>query len=204
MSKQASSQNKAKKLSSEFVDTGVVLMRMNAFSPLLEGEDVETFAEFQLACVNAIRPANAIEEVWLVDFINYAWDAKRLQRLKHAFLLAKRRKGLEALQRDHDIEWEEDGDLAWNWSEGEEDAVGFVEASLKDRGLNQDAITAYAFQLNIEDIEKFDKLITFYELRRDKAIKELEGRCEKLASHTKEFAQNIEDAEFVEIPQAAE
>ena len=76
----------------------------------------------------------------------------------------------------------------------------YVQNFLEIHDLNEGVINARSFQDNIKDLELLDKLIASYDFRRDKAIRELEQRRELLARRAREFADNIQEAEYVEVP----
>ena len=84
------------------------------------------------------------------------------------------------------------------------DLAPFVGCRVNDffesRNLGEDAITARALGRSIKTVDTIDRLIASYDLRRDRALKELEQRRELLARRAKEFAENVQNADFVEHP----
>lgn len=50
--------------------------------PLLDHESAEDLDGFRASAMDAIKPRDAIEAIWLQDFISYAWESLRLRRLK--------------------------------------------------------------------------------------------------------------------------
>lgn len=50
--------------------------------PLLEGEDAAAYDKLRNEFRLAIRPQDAIEEIWLRDFVDLVWEAARLRRFK--------------------------------------------------------------------------------------------------------------------------
>jgi hypothetical protein len=69
---------------------------MAFFGPpaLLEGEDSEAYGDLLARVSAAIRPADILEEIWLRDFLDLAWEALRLRRLKAALVNGAVAKGL--------------------------------------------------------------------------------------------------------------
>jgi hypothetical protein len=54
--------------------------------PLLEGEDTGAYGDLLARVSAAIRPADILEEIWLRDFLDLAWEALRYRRLKAALV----------------------------------------------------------------------------------------------------------------------
>ena len=54
--------------------------------PLLEGEDTDAYGDLLARVSAAIRPADILEEIWLRDFLDLAWEALRYRRLKAALV----------------------------------------------------------------------------------------------------------------------
>src|SRR5215472_11211721 len=52
--------------------------------PLLEGEDSEAYGDLLARVSAAIRPNDILEEIWLRDFLDLAWETLRWRRLKAA------------------------------------------------------------------------------------------------------------------------
>ena len=204
MAETAKSENGRNDLPADVVNTRNIVARFAKYSPLLDGEDAQEFADFQLACINAVRPANAIEEVWVLDFINYTWEAMRLRRIKVALIHSYRKSAVQHLLSDHGGLLLGDDAVAEGWSAGDEESVEHVEQLLETHGLDDDTITAIAFQRCLTELESLDRLIASYDLRRDKAIRELEQRRELLARRARAFADNTREAEFIDLPGAAD
>jgi hypothetical protein len=52
--------------------------------PLLDGEDTSAYGDLLARVSAAIRPADILEEIWLRDFLDLAWETLRWRRLKAA------------------------------------------------------------------------------------------------------------------------
>lgn len=194
----------SKKFPTTTVDMKNIVARYSKYSPLLDGEDEQEFTAFQLSCIHAIQPANAIEEVWVMDFINYTWESMRLRRMKVALIHSNRQKAVECLLYDHSSGFSlDESDKAEAWSKGDEDTVAHVNKFMKTHGLDDEAIVANALQLCIQDFERLDRLIASYDFRRDKVIQELDRRRELLARRAREVADNVQDAEYEDLQDAA-
>ena len=163
--------------------------------PLIDGENLSDYEAFQDACLSAIKPKDAIEQIWLRDFIDYSWESLRLRRMELALIHVSRKDAVQRLVREclgDDISaYQVSKDLAQGWSASDEEDVSTVEALLSKHGFDLDSIFAEAISLKLKDIERIDKLIASYDYRRDAAIRELEKRRDLLAKRAREFADSV-------------
>lgn len=183
-----------------------------ATTPLIEGECEADYKAFHASCISAVLPKDAIEEIWLQDFVVYSWEAQRLRRMKVAVINASRKSAVEDLLREllennhthyADV-YSAAKSLSHNWSSSDKETVEIVEGLLKDHNLDLDTITAKAVLLKLKDIERIDKLIASSDYRRDAAIRELEKRRDLLAKRAREFTDAVITDVEAELLEAAE
>jgi hypothetical protein len=62
--------------------------------PLLDGEDTGAYGDLLARVSAAIRPADILEEIWLRDFLDLAWEILRWRRLKGAVVSGAVAQGL--------------------------------------------------------------------------------------------------------------
>ena len=69
------------------------------FGPLLvlEGEDAAAYDALLERVAGAVDPADVLEEIWVRDVVDLAWDALRLRRLKASLMTAASHEGLESV-----------------------------------------------------------------------------------------------------------
>ena len=172
-------------------------------SPLLDGEDEAEYTGFVEQCITAIKPQDAIERVWLLDFIDNTWDVRRLRRIKVSLVQAARKSAVKSLigqYTKYALYSPEAHRIVDNWSEGEAEYLDYVRGVLETNGLSEDAIVAEAFRDQFKVLERIDGLIASYSYRRDAAIRELERRRDSLAKRAREFAKaEAEEAEFEDL-----
>jgi hypothetical protein len=82
--------------------------------------------------------------------------------------------------------------LSRRWAAGDAAAKEEVKPFLEQHSLSEDFITTKTFEQNLDNIAKFDKLISHYDQRRDSAVKELEKRRDILARRAYIFAQTFQ------------
>jgi hypothetical protein len=64
--------------------------------PLLDGEDTSAYGDLLARVSAAIRPKDILEEIWLRDFLDLAWETLRWRRLKAALVSGTVSQGLTA------------------------------------------------------------------------------------------------------------
>lgn len=194
-----------------------------AHIPLLDHESAEDLDGFRSAAMDAIKPRDAIEAIWLQDFISYAWESLRLRRLKTEVVIQDRARVLHntlvmrvkkpetnppdpnepgeagSILGNHASDHFDALDmLTRKWARGDADAIDDVNRLLAHEGLDMDDILTSTFAGQLETIARIDKLIGHYDQRRDSAIKELEKRRDTLARRAYVFSQTFSDATFDE------
>ena len=174
--------------------------------PLIDGENRADYESFHASCLRAIRPADAIERVWLQDFIDYTWEAQRLRRMKPALIQVNKHRAVERLIRelaDEDTSLYHSKSLSKEWSSGEGGAIEYFETLLEEHELTDTSVMAKAVESCLPVLEKIDKLISAYDYRRDAALRELEKRRDLLAKRARDFANSmVPDAKVTEIKAA--
>ncbi len=169
--------------------------------PLLEGESGNDLHHFRIAALEAIQPRDAIEAVWLQDFISYTWESMRLRRLKMEIVTGAQKTTLYNILNSlptGELTFVAQKELIRNWAKQESAAIDEVDRLLKSLGQSMDNVVTAAFRNQLDDIEQIEKLIGHYDQRRDNAIKELEKRRDTLARRAYIFSQTFSDADFTE------
>ena len=67
-------------------------------------------------------------------------------------------------------------DLSEQWARREDEAVAAVDRHLVTAGLTMDAVMAETMSVEIELVEKMDRMIASAEIRRNATLREIERR----------------------------
>jgi hypothetical protein len=168
----------------------------------------------------AIRPADILEEIWLRDFLDLAWETLRWRRLKAALvngaaaqeladvlypLIAVRAAVAEEADEDPVSVLKTARGLAKRWAAREGEAVAEVDALLASAGLTIEAALARALASKLDQVERIDRMIVSAEARRNAVLREIERHRATLGHELRRLVPEAEDAEFevVEPPPAA-
>ena len=174
--------------------------------PLIDGETRADYESFHASCLRAVKPNDAIERVWLQDFIDYTWEAQRLRRMKAALIQANKRDAVKRLIKDFadkDTAIYHSDSLSREWSSGDHGAAEYVEALFHEHDLTDASVMAKAVENCLPVLERIDKLINAYDYRRDAALRELEKRRDLLAKRARDFTNSLlPDAEVTEVKAA--
>lgn len=179
------------------------VLTVPGFNPsLIDGENAANYEAFKQDCLRAVAPKDALERVWVQDFIDYTWESQRLRRMKVTFLHIERKKAVESIirkigppNRPH----KEPAEISHSWSGKDPVAHQYVKELLETHELTLDSIMAETIINNIDTLETIDSLISSYEHRRDASIRELEKRRDNLAKRAREFTNSLAEEADVEI-----
>jgi hypothetical protein len=169
------------------------------FSPptFTKTKSSEEFASLREQISQEIQPKGFIERLYVDDAAALVWDILSLRCykagiLKAAFLLALQGIVYQLLSRqdydgfdEHEIAAEK---LARGWFENEKAKTQVIKL-LERFGLDESAVEAEAFRSRLKELEQVDRLLTFAEARRDKALRSIAEYRQSLA---KQIEQNTD------------
>jgi hypothetical protein len=161
--------------------------------PLIDGEDAAAYDALLARIAAAVKPADVIEEMWVRDVVDLAWETLRLRRLKAMLITAAAPEGMAAALTPS-IGAGAARELAEAWAVGGRRAARRAEKLLAAAGLDRDAVTAHTLALRIDDVERIDRMIMLTEGRRAAALREIERRRAALAQGLRQ-ALAAEDSE---------
>jgi hypothetical protein len=165
---------------------------------------------------STINPTDIIEEMWVSDVARNQWDIRRYSRSKDALVKVNRVRALEKILnrligkddrivRFHTIDGASDAaDLAQRCVNGDDEAKQEVENLLTAAGLDWEAVFALAMALEIDAIERIDKMLKQTEARRDAVLRQLDYRRTSLGRLPLGKIQKVEDVEFREVESVTE
>jgi hypothetical protein len=151
---------------------------------LLFGEDARGYDELLAEVSHVLVPHDVIEDMWIRDVVDLAWDVLRLRRIKANLLLVRAR---EALREVLDRLSEDAFDLTRGWFARDAAAVDKVERALKSAGMSMDTVMAATLRQELDEIERIEAMIANAENRRGTALSEIER-------HRASFAEKLRGA----------
>ena len=170
---------------------------------LILGEDADAFEALLARVTAAVKPADAIEEIWVRDIVELAWDMARFRRFKASLLLVAAPDGLRRVLIPL-IDRQEASRLSEAWGKREPQAMSEVDKLLAKANCAAGAIMAETLTFKLDHVERFERLIAAAEARLVGALRELDRRRAVLARALREAAQDIVDGEFEDVaPQDA-
>jgi hypothetical protein len=179
--------------------------------PLLCNEDQSLYDELVAAVHAAVKANDIFEEIWLSDYIANHWDILRVRRLKAALITSTQQQALEkVLARLKSIDTSgfsvgsKGAKLAQRFTLGKGSSVKQANKLLNSAGLSWDAILAEAMALNIEAIERFDRMAKTSEIRRDEALVQIEVHRKSFGPALRSALKEIQDVDFHVIERSVE
>ncbi len=128
-----------------------------------------------------MKPVDVIEEIWVHDVVDLAWEALRLRRLKASLMTVAAHEGLARVLMPL-LDFSAASNLAAQWAARESGAVDRVDTLLAEAGISMEAIAAQTLAARIDDVERIDRMIMLAEMRRAAALRELDRRRASIAA----------------------
>jgi len=160
---------------------------------LVAGESSEAYDSLFARIRAVVEPADMLEEIWVRDVTDLAWEVSRLRRIKAHLMQACAHEGVaKALSHlrtgnNHYI-------VARHWFAGDAEAAQIVNTTFAAAGLTVDAVTALTMSERIDEIERIELMTIAAERRRDGMLRELERRRENIAAKLQRALPAVEAA----------
>jgi hypothetical protein len=163
--------------------------------PLLEGESSVDYDDLLARVSAAVKPTDILEEIFVRDVVDLSWEALRLRRLKAALLESSQHRGIRELSSLF-FGYSEMDDIADGWQKREPEVVQRVEKALRSAGLTREHVMAETLSVELDNIERIDRLIASAEARRNAALREVDRHRSAIAQTLRRAIEEPEDAEF--------
>ena len=167
--------------------------------PLLSTEDPNLYWDMFDRFAEFVDPKNIIEWLWLKDIVDLCWEIARLRRYR-ALLIERERESKNA-EIDYAREHADDRNLSLL----DRLKRPQIEALRNAPRLDTEADSArLLISEYLEMYETIDKLLISAELRRDRILRELDFRRERVAPLLRQKSDELIDAPADAVPLAAE
>jgi len=167
--------------------------------PLLGTEDPNLYWDMFDRFAEFVDPKNIIEWLWVKDIVDLSWEIARLRRYR-ALLIERERESKNA-EIDFAREHADDRDLSWT----DRLKRPHIEALRNAPRLDTEADSArLLISEYLEMYETIDKLLISAELRRDRILRELDFRRERIAPLLRKKCDELIDASVDAVPLATE
>jgi len=171
--------------------------------PLLEGEDPAAYDQLLGRISGAVKPSDIFEEIWVQDIVDLVWEVVRLRRLSASLMTATAHRAVETILEPFISDYSKREDLAQAWGTRDKEAVKEVENLLAAAGMSIDVVMAQTLSINLDDIERIDRMIATAEARRSLIMREIERHRAIWAQDLRQAAQEAEDVEFEAVEDTA-
>jgi hypothetical protein len=162
-------------------------------TPLIEGERSARYHSLFAGVSEALGPMDVLEQLWIQDIVDLAWEVIRLRGLKADLMSASAHQGMaQVLAPLVDAPQA----IAEGWARRNERVVPLVEAALAKAGLTMDAVTASTLAARIGDFERIDRMMAAAEARRNAALRELDRHRSNLSLRLRRVLEAVEASEL--------
>lgn len=166
--------------------------------PLLEGESLKDYNALLRQIREAVKPTDAIEEMWVEDCAYLFWDTVRLRRQKTELIKANMHRGLQTVLETL-CPQSQASDLTSSWSVRDEEAIETINELLASANLSMEAVQAQTLAEIIDKVERIDRMIETSERRRNATLHGMVRRRSFLAHAMRAVTETIVDAEFTDV-----
>jgi hypothetical protein len=171
-------------------------------APTLKSEDKKVYWNFLNEIVRCIKPADMIEWLMVKDVVDLSWEILRFRKLKITLIEIEREQinmGIEFDKKHPDKPYYD----PWTQRTEVPDARE-IELRKNKPLLDTETDSAELLWKHIDQYEHIERLLTSVELRRDRALREIEHHRAELARQLRQTDDEIVDAAFEQTAIAAE
>lgn len=175
--------------------------------PLIGEEKAEDYRKLLAAIVQAAKPSDAIDWLYVKDVVDITWDIRRERAIKTAILQEAQKEIVLDLLKTTRKDWDSlDAHVhrifyvrneVKQWHENEE-ARKIINGRLTERGHSPSVVLAKAYEKVGAQLDNVERRIASYELRKITVLREIERRNERLARRLQNAASEIIEAEYSE------
>ena len=165
---------------------------------LIEGEDRAGYYALHDKIVDFVKPKDIFEEILVREIIDLEWDAMRYRRLNAALMSSD----LYLAVRDMLLPFcgiVDACDISDGCAKRDPEAMARLKEILASAGIGMDVITARTLARRIDAVERIARLAENAELRRTRALRELEKHRSGLAEILRGAIVDVEEGEYKEI-----
>ncbi len=166
-------------------------------SPLFKGEDQKAYRSLGDRVRDLVKPTDIIEQFWTRDVVDLMWETARLRRFKAKLMSASAHKGLLEILRP--IVGNDAYNLVDEWAAGNQTTAKKVDKLLARAEIDTEAIMAQTFLVEIDPIERIERMIAGSEARLSAVLREIDRRRELVAARLRQAVTVVEDAQFEEV-----
>jgi hypothetical protein len=168
--------------------------------PEIPGENAASYDELLTRMSETLKPGDLLEEVWVRDIVDLAWEALRLRRLKARLLAARAREGLVDVL--FDLGAPNVSDTSRAWAARDPAAIESINATLSGAGLSMDSVMARTLSKSIRDIESIERMTMAAEARRNAALEQIDRHRAKFALRLRRTIEEVEGVELKRLENA--
>jgi len=174
------------------------LDKMLGTRPILPSEDHKAYDQLTYKFRETISPKDIVEEILVRDVIDLTWEVQRLKNYKNQILQLNQCSALEKVFDQIFGYGSVKRELIDKWKKGDPEAKEKVNQELTSRGFEISVVDAMNFRLQIDQIERIDRLIMQAEARRIAHLREVQRHRSFLAEVMREAIAAHEDSKVIE------
>ena len=161
-------------------------------SPVAPDQDASAYDALVSRLTAEVRPSDVPEQIWLREVADHIWEIGRVRRAKVSTVEGATEEGLRLVLDSLGVDGA--GPLAARWAARDADAVKAVDATLAKAEFGMGPVRAQALCLQLDRIERLDRLEGDAIVRRDQAIRDIRRHRAQFAAALRRAALAVEAA----------
>jgi hypothetical protein len=171
--------------------------------PVLRTENPHRYWELFEQFAAAIAPSSIVEWMWLKDIADLTWEIARLRRYRAMWIEFQR--DWANLEMQHAREHADDADLFRDKGHLFPMTPDKIEERRSNWGpFDTEYHSAFLVHEELKSYEAFEKLLKSAELRRDRILRELDARRERVAPMLRKKSDEVIEASADDVPLSPE
>jgi hypothetical protein len=166
--------------------------------PVLTTEDPHRYWELFERFADEIAPSSIVEWIWLKDIVDLTWEIARLRRYRVIWIEFQR--GWANLEIKHAREHADDPALFRDKGPLFPMTPDKIEERRNLGSFDTESHSAFLVHGELKSYEAFEKLLKSAELRRDRVLRELDSRRERVAPLLRKKSDEVIDASADDVP----
>lgn len=168
--------------------------------PVIVGESPDEYRTLSERFERELQPKNLFERIWMIDIVDFTWEAIRLKALKAGAVNNERRRAmahiLSEVMSDQDFPSpavrSQACVLARQWLEGDAACRDATMERLAQSGFSIESVAAQAANIAVKALQALDDMLGKVLRRRDAALRNVQ-------KHRKQFAASLRNRSDAEL-----
>ncbi len=165
---------------------------------MLPKEKASDFTALLDQFYSAVGPTDSVEEMYTHDLVCNLWETRRIRMYKTRFLEGNVHQAVRFFLEDLKYGVLAIDSSVSGWRKKIPEVQEAVDDELQSAGISEETLLAQTAAINIDTIEKLDRMLHSYERRRVQLLQEIDRRRHSFAERARLASRTI-DTDYSEV-----